>query len=181
MINKDQVTSLPAPENDENVVAWLNGFAKGRRFLLAFADDGVIWGKSENGTWVTSFDAFGRPLAELRGRTLLEAYSFGDQDQVHLYRNGDQWLAKLVKDVGEWIEESQLLWGNDIPHDQKAQVKGFTYLRDKVQRTMDQALPLEGTKEDLKTRAPRLTVHHFIETDENTGEARIFLSSLGQT
>lgn len=178
MTDLNQIIPLDAPSSDEVVVTWLNHLATGHPFLLAFADDGVIWGKSENDKWSTSFEAFGKPLAKLRGQTLQEAFAFGDQDQVHLYRDGEKWTARQVVDTGEWITESQLLWGNNIPEDKYPQIKGFTFLQDRVQRTMDQALPLEVKIEDLETKAPRLIIHHFIETNKDTGEARIFLSRL---
>lgn len=175
MTNQNQATSLSAPENDQGVVAWLDSLAKDHLFLLAFADDGVVWGKAENGKWATSFDAFGAPFAQLRGQTIQEAFAFGESDQIHLYRSGETWQARKVTDTGEWIVESQLLWGDEI---QGEPSQGFTHLFDKVQQSMNHALPLSITIEDLKTKAPRLTIHHFIETDENTGEARIFLSRL---
>jgi CRISPR-associated protein (TIGR03984 family) len=174
MSTNDQTQSLQTPEDDKKVVAWLTGHAKEHSFLLAFADDGVIWGKSENEKWITSYDAFGKPFSELRGETLLEAFAFGESDQVHLYRDGEKWIANRVVDAGEMVVESQLLWGDEAIKIQK----GFTHLHDKVQQSMDQALPLTVKDEELITKAPRLTIHHFIETDENTGEARIFLSRL---
>ncbi len=174
MSTNDQTQSLQAPEGDTKVVAWLVSHAKEHSFLLAFAYDGVIWGKSENEKWTTSYDAFGKPFSELRGETLLEAFVFGESDQVHLYRDGEKWIANRVVDAGEKIVESQLLWG-----DEAVNIKnGFTYLHDKVQQSMDHILPLTVKNEELIAKAPRLTIHHFIETDENTGEARIFLSRL---
>ncbi|RPH70706.1 hypothetical protein EHM76_06480, partial [bacterium] len=85
MTEVQQITLLDAPSNDEGVVAWLNAHAQEDRFLLAFADDGVIWGKPEANKWTTSFDAFGKPFARLRGETLQEAFLFRKEDHIHLY------------------------------------------------------------------------------------------------
>jgi hypothetical protein len=84
MSTNDQIQSLQAPEDDKNVVTWLTGHAKEHPFLLAFADDGVVWGKSENEKWTTSYDVFGKPFSELRGETLQEVFAFSEKDQVHL-------------------------------------------------------------------------------------------------
>lgn len=181
MTDLKQVTPLNAPSTDDGVVAWLDNLSKDHPFLLAFAHDGVIWGKPENGKWSTSFDAFGKPFAQLRGQTLLEAFAFGDKDQVHLYRDGEKWAARQVFDAGEWFDELQLLWGNKW----EAQSKGFTRLADRVQETLEHALPLDiDQTENLDLKAPRLTVRHYITTDEHefddraSGEARIHLSRL---
>ena len=96
------------PENNE-VCAWLEGQMSAKRpTLLAFADDGVIWGRLADGKLVT-----GPAQPELRGKTLQQAFVFGTDDEVHLFRDelGD-WQARLVVDSGDVIVESQILWGD---------------------------------------------------------------------
>jgi CRISPR-associated protein (TIGR03984 family) len=168
-----------APESNEGVVRWLQDNAsKERSNLLAFADDGVIWGVYDGGlkTAPDSFDSELRP--ELNGETLQQAFLFGKNEELRLFRgaNGD-WRACLITDVDgqHVIDESQLLWGNKV---EGQPLGGFTHVRDRVQQAMDHVLPLDLSGLDLNQESPRLLVRHFIDYDNETGEARIFLSRL---
>lgn len=165
---------FPAPE-DGGVGQWLEANSSAtRNFLLAFAYDGVIWGEY-NGGLQTS-----RPVNE---ETLQQAFLFGEKDELRLFRGDDErWKACLITDNGvaddDKIDECQPLWGNDVLT--KQNIPGFTRVRDQVQQAMEHALPssLSLQSLNLKEEGPRLLVRHFIEYDQKTGEARIFLSRL---
>ena len=155
------------PENND-VRAWLESqMSDKRNTLLAFADDGVIWGRWANGKLVT---APNQP--ELRGKTLQQAFVFGADDEVRLFRNelGD-WKARLVVDSGDVIVERQILWG-----DQSEGRQGdFLEVSEFRKGIPNQFLPADGTFGDEE--CVRLEVHHMV-TYEETGEARIALSRL---
>lgn len=179
-INRD----YKAPEKNENLRDWLEKQMNAtRKFLLAFADDGVIWGIYQEGlkTAPQSFDK--KVRRELRGETMQQAYVFGEKDEVCLFRVGQEWKAVQIEDVDgqDVIDEYHVLWGNEVIG---APIDGFAHVRDRIQQSMDDALPIVFEEPiNLDEKAPRLLVRHFIEYDmndseEDTGEARVYLSRL---
>jgi CRISPR-associated protein (TIGR03984 family) len=156
------------PENND-VRAWLESQMNDKRpTLLAFADDGVIWGRWVNSKLVT---ALGQP--ELRGKTLQQAYVFGLADEVRLFRDElGGWQARRVVDTGDVIVESQILWG-----DQSEGRQGdFLEVSEFRKGIPNQFLPVDGVFGDEE--CVRLEVHHMVTYNEETGEARIALSRL---
>ena len=157
------------PENND-VRAWLESqMSEERPTLLAFADDGVIWGRSVNNKLVTGL---GQP--ELRGSTLQQAFVFGQKDEVRLFHDelGD-WKTSHVADTGEVIVESQILWGAQSEGDAQ---NGFLQVSEFRKGIPNQYLPVDGPLgiDDCI----RLEVHHLVEYDKDTGEARIAISRL---
>lgn len=137
--------------------------------LLAFADDGVIWGKLVSGTLEIAPDAPG-----LSEKTLQQASVFGAACEVRLFRNemGDWQVVRLI-DAGQWFPESQILWGNEATGPAK---NGFFYAEEYRAGIAGQWLPVERAF-DAK-ECVRLSVHHLVAYDNETGEARIALSRL---
>jgi CRISPR-associated protein (TIGR03984 family) len=196
----DLVKPDDAPKANENVREWIAQKMKelaqrvadtnGMTYLLAHADDGVIWGKFANGEFHTS-DEVDPNRAEPRKRispvldgiTLQQAFLFNTACEIRLFHDElGNWQARKIDDSGvgedDCIDELQILWGddekavNDLGND-------FTHVRDKRQQGLDHILPIKITDDDLrKNLRARLRVRHFIEADENTGEARIGLSRL---
>lgn len=164
--------SFNAPEIG-NASKWLEDNASdSRKFLLAFADDGVIWGEYKSGL---------KTSVTLDDETLLQAFLFGKEEELRLFRDeAGNWKAYLITDANvaeeDRIDEFQLLWGNEVLDDQN--ILGFTRVRDRAQKAMEHKLPLEMSKVDLNQESPRLHVRHFVQYDKETGEARIFLSRL---
>ncbi|HKJ38881.1 MAG TPA: CRISPR-associated protein Csx19 [Anaerolineales bacterium] len=171
--------TLPTVKNDFDAPKdggakkWLEDNASdSRNFLLAFAYDGVIWGKHDDQLKTSS------PLNE---DTLQQAFLFGDTDELRLFRGEEgEWKACLTTDTNvdreDMIEEYQLLWGTEALSEQT--IPGFTQVRDRVQQAMEHALPLDLNGLNLDEEGPRLLVRHFIDYDNETGEARVFLSRL---
>jgi len=176
--------SVPAAGPD-NLRTWLQEQAKeyGLDYLLAHADDGVVWGKvSSDGTLTTSDEAAkGNKTAEsicppLRLLTLQQARLFGKDAEVLLWRDGDNvFRARLIADVedkngADWLEaydEAQLLWGTQgiaLQH-------GFTLLEDGAQG-LRHAVPFEP--EMSKERA-QLRVRHYLAKEDF---ARVAVSRL---
>src|SRR5947199_5744016 len=98
----------PFPVNDLGEVRpWLQKQAADHHlpWLLAHADDGVIWGRLDGGRLVTSFEAAagdGGALGvcpELRTVTLQQARLFGPAAELLLWRDGGgRWQARLIRD-----------------------------------------------------------------------------------
>jgi len=174
------VTKFDSPNpKDDNVRAWLASQMKpNRQWLLAYADDGVIWGKlTADQKLMTSNDIAPKISPELRWETLQQAYIFGKQGEVRLWREGDDWQARLVigdADETDTIDEYHILWGTKAEESKD----GFTPVREVRQQGMDHLVPLEVITDALKERRLRLLVRHLIEYDEHSGEARITLSRL---
>jgi CRISPR-associated protein (TIGR03984 family) len=175
----DYAQELPAPAGDDAVPAWLAGQANdGRPFLLAFADDGIVWGRWAGGKLMTAAEAANATkfAAPLRGDTLWQASIFGPTDEVRLFRGEDgSWQARLITDKQDVIPESQLLSGDMFVE----AYAGFTHLRDKRQQGLDHIPPVKLSAADLEAgRRARLLIHHQIDRDKATGEARIETSRL---
>lgn len=169
--------------NDQVLHIWLEQQAKeyNLEYLLAHAEDGVIWGRFENNQLTTAEKVFRKPefdvdFPTLRLLTLQQCRIFGKSGEVLLWRSGEKWRSRLVQDKPEVeiIPERQILWGT---HGQKRD--HFTLLWDGLQG-LKHAAPFtdvalgEGNK---LINQVRLLVHHYINYDD-TGVARISLSRL---
>ncbi|MBD2150638.1 TIGR03984 family CRISPR-associated protein [Pseudanabaena sp. FACHB-1277] len=165
---------------------WLERQAKKHnlRYLLAHAEDGVIWGRFDDDGLKTSGDVLFDKCtkfhpAKLRSQTLQECRIFSkDGGELHLWRNGGKWRSHFTADdqYKEKIEERQILWGT---HGEKNEQYGFTLLRDGSQG-LRHAVPFTDIKvdENQKLVKPvRLVVHHYI-TYDDAGVARISHSRL---
>jgi len=186
---KREIRSHPAVvvpvtvEDMSDLQAWLQSQARDFKWLLAHADDGVIWGKvDDNGQLVTSDSVALGVSPPLRSDTLQQARLFSENAELLLWRDGDNQLrSRLIRKPldGETltftdaIDEPQMLWGTDPqPLD-----NGFTLMSDGAQG-MRHAVPLvvSGTF-DEQTRPLRLWVRHYVGEDAN-GFARIVASRL---
>lgn len=156
------------PENND-VRAWLEGqMSDTRPTLLAFADDGVTWGRLVNGRLVT-----GPGQPELRGKTLQQAFVFGADDEVRLFRDElGAWKARWVVDAGDIIVESQILWGDKS----EGRQGDFLQVSEFRKGIPNQFIPVDDIFGDEE--CIRLEVHHMVTYDNETGEARIALSRL---
>lgn len=161
---------------------WLMKQAKEHcpRWLLAHADDGVIWGRvTDAGTLVTSNDAArGNSQAltacpPLRVTTLQQARLFGDEAELLLWRDGDGAMkARLIRDLpadetateldwDEAIDEVHLLWGTTPT----SLAEGFT-LWTHGRQGLRHAVPCvaaEGVQ-----APPQLKIRHYLARAELT-------------
>jgi len=162
--------------------AWLAGQMNEQRpWLLAHADDGVIWGKrGSNGNLTLSSDVFGDPekyplvAVKLRAETLQEARVFGPGGEVRLWRTDEGFAARWLTDDGVGLEalsdEKHLLWhqGNPVEVHQET---GFALLQEgaRGQCHAPPLIPQDGR--------PKLIVRHYVDYDPE-GQAYIALSRL---
>ncbi|MCI0694047.1 CRISPR-associated protein Csx19 [candidate division KSB1 bacterium] len=180
-------------DGTNDVKAWLVKQAEvyKLKWLLAHADDGVIWGRIDGKQLITSHEAAkGNAVAEkacpeLRVETLQQARLFAEHAELLLWRNGDNvWHARLIRDaqagekVGwdESFDELQLLWGTNGKHlhfdDEK---EDFTLLEDGAQG-LRHAVPIKLTLgEKGVTTPPRLRVRHYLVKEDF---ARVAVSRL---
>lgn len=186
---KREITSHPAVikslavESISDVRSWLQEQAvrHNLKWLLAHADDGVIWGELRDGQLVTSDSVAPEISPPLRIETLQQARLFVTRAELLLWRDGNnQWHARLIRDAVEGetpvftdaIDEPQLLWGTHGEHR-----NGFTLLRDGAQG-LRHAVPMELLLgKNNEADPPRLWVRHYLQEDQN-GFIRIVVSRL---
>lgn len=180
------VRKIDTTEVCDDIKKWLEKQAANfaLKWLLAHADDGVIWGRIDNGTLITSseVDEACDISPPLRIETLQQARLFAPHGEILLWRDGDgNWNARLIRDAegGEkvdWeevVDEAQILWGTDG----RVLSKGFTLMSDGGQG-LRHVVPIEVyTKPGDRNRPLRLWVRHYIGED-GEGYARIVASRL---
>lgn len=177
-MNKPKCEPLEVPANFD-IKTWLEEQASQYKlkFLLAHAEDGVIWGKFQDGNLITADSVFSQ-FAKLRKLTLQQCRIFGESSEVMLWKTDEGFKARLIQDEKntEFIPENQILWGTQA----EKICEGFTLVSDGSQG-LCHAVPLADINFDAKQklhRPLRLCVRHYINYDEETGLARIYLSRL---
>ena len=163
------------PTNGE-VRVWLESQMKEHDLptLLAFADDGVIWGHWDGNALTISQD-LDDSYPELKEKTLQQAFAFGKDIEVRLFRNElGEWKAWQIKDDGEFITESQILWG-DKPHEDQPNHDVFQRLLAERKGIPPQLIPIKGNVDPAS--CIRLEVHHLVDFTAD-GEAFIAISRL---
>ena len=167
-----------------DVRVWLQNQAvtHNLKWLLAHADDGVIWGRVDNGQLVTSDTVAPKVSPPIRAETLQQARLFAEHAELLLWRDGDnRWHARLIHNARDGekptftdaIDEPQILWGTDP----QPLANGFTLMSDGAQG-LRHAIPLDVRgKFDESSRPLRLWVRHYVQDDES-GFSRIVASRL---
>jgi CRISPR-associated protein (TIGR03984 family) len=173
-MNKPLCQHLEIPANLD-LKTWLEEQAKENQlnYVLAHADDGVIWGKFQDGTLQTADSVFSQ-FPKLRSCTLQQCRVFGENAEVMLWKVDRGFKARLIKDEEktEFIPEHQILWGTQ----KESEREGFTLVSD-GQQGLRHAVPLTEITFKNNERPLRLTIHHYIDYDDS-GVARIYLSRL---
>ncbi len=149
------------------------GEARKLRYFLAHDDDGVIWGRIDQGQLKLSGEAFPEYVnVPLRALTLQQARLFDEAGELLVWRGDDGWRGRFFNDDGEEIlnDEIHRLWGT--ASDPPGPKDGFTLMRDGDQGLLH-APPLTLPRD---ARAA-LTVRHYVDYDEQ-GQAYIALSRL---
>jgi CRISPR-associated protein (TIGR03984 family) len=143
----------------------------GLQWLLAHADDGVIWGELRQGELHLSCDAFPEVSPLLRIETLQQVRLFGHLAELLMWRDESTWRVRLIQDdageLHQYYDEANLLWGTDV--DRKKD--GFVLLY-QGKEGLRHAPPLASADS-----RPRLKVRHYIAYDRD-GQAYIAHSRL---
>ncbi|MGB0384011.1 MAG: type III-D CRISPR-associated protein Csx19 [Ardenticatenaceae bacterium] len=165
---------------NDDPASWLVKQAQehGLRYLLAHADDGVIWGRVDDDKLLTSHDVMPKYSPKLCSITLQQCRLFSQRGELLLWNDEGQWCARLVTDHNiseeDYFEEKQILWGDKVDRVDKKTT--FSFMREGAQG-MRHAVPIYVLKEEAQNRRLRLIVRHFI-TYNNDGEASIRTSRL---
>jgi len=173
------IESVDAQPEKGKVVEWLHlQMSEKCPFLLAFADDGVIWRKWVKGEIKEPPETPDLPkMPELREGTLLQAFVFGAECEVRLFKDElGVWKTLRVVDGDDpelVIKESQILWGDKVTEPVK---NGFFYAEEYRAGILGQWLPVERAFD--ANECARLQIHHLVEFNKETGEAQIALSRL---
>lgn len=170
--------------DDKTLISWLEEQATNWKlnYLLAHAEDGVVWSRFDEGQLTTAEKVFDKSdfkvdFPSLRLFTLQQCRVFSQNGEVLLWRTGETLLARLVQDNPDTDKirpERQILWGT---HGEKRE--NFTLLWDGSQG-LKHAVPFTDIALDKHHKLinpVRLIVHHYI-TYDNDGLARIHLSRL---
>jgi CRISPR-associated protein (TIGR03984 family) len=163
--------------------AWLAGHMYDQiSFLLAHANDGVIWGRLQgDGTLKLSSDVYNDPkkypslAVPLTSETLQQARLFGPDGELFLWRRGGGFIARMIADGPQpssdtLPDEEYLLWGDQV----RASSGDFTILVE-GQRGLAHAVP------PIENQPPKgrvaLVVRHYIDYDDQN-QAYVALSRL---
>ncbi len=146
------------------------------QYLLAYADDGVIWGYVKDGKLFCSGekDSFPDTSPALREKTLWEARLFGEKGEWLLWRSEDQWHARTLTETkskdNDAFTENYILWGTDDAGDPQG---GFYPVRE-----ADMGI-LHTPPIPMKSRhALRLKIRHYLDYDDEACAAYVKLSRL---
>jgi CRISPR-associated protein (TIGR03984 family) len=172
---------VPALPNADALKQWIETqhIAYQLSYLIAHAEDGVIWGRFEAQQLVTA-DHLWKCVPKLQPNTLQQVRIFGKNAEVMLWHKDAGWQARVIQDVqqqADCVHEEQMIWGTQA----EATEQGFTLLTD-GQQGLRHAVPLSNVpcrSEDNKSlhRPVRLQVKHYIGVD-NAGVCYIYLSRL---
>lgn len=160
---------------------WLAAFARAEMpWLLAHADDGVIWGRWESkGMLKLSSDVFADPnqypaiAVKLSAQTLQQARVFGPAGELLAWRSENGFAARLIEDGSQLPldalhDEKHLLWGPGTGEIRE----GFALLQE-GQQGLQHAPP----KSPPANGRLALIVRHYVDYDDQ-GQAYISLSRL---
>ncbi len=165
---------------------------EGLQWLLAYCDDGVVWGCRDAGQWRLATDEFPGVVPMLGEENLKQLRLFGPQRELLFWRTDDKFLGREVTDLPTPLpdndplrrqEEEYLVLGDRVLESQTAKGVGgsrFTLIGDR--RGARHAVPWRVKPDDygsdLQRHWPlRLLVRHYFTCDEN-GLIRVAASRL---
>lgn len=169
---------VPVGEGDlVDLPGWLTRQAAeyGLVWLLAHADDGVIWGRFDNGGLHSSSTAAPDISPPLRAITLQQCRLFGEGGELLLWPGDDGWCARLLTDAPadkDSFDEAQIVWGTEA----QPLSGGFTLLREGSEERLH-AVPLAADGKAAEERRIRLLIRHYLAYSDD-GEARVAASRL---
>lgn len=152
------------------------------QYLLAHADDGVIWGRLDGEELITSHDVAPEYSPPLRAETLQTARIFARAGELLIWRGeAGAWAGRLIADAApgataEWaeaFEERQVLLGTNA----RLLERGFARMSEGSQG-LCHVVPLNLSGQiDERSRPLRLVVRHYLKAD-NYGFVRVNASRL---
>lgn len=165
-----QISPIPDLPDESNFAGWLNQQATQYALTtaLAFADDGVIWGRFD-GAWKWSGDSFD-VSPPLRWNTLQQIRLFGADAEVFLWRANGAWAGRVIAESAghehEYFDERQLMWGEKDGEEKN----GFALMRDDRQ-------DLRHTPPVKIANEGKLCTRNYLDYDQD-GSVKIIASRL---
>jgi len=165
-------TSVDTAGFGEQRIAWLiKNWRFGDAWLLAFQDDGVIWGKLKQGAITCSDASMGVSSPKLSVPRLWRLHLFNNDAELRLWMNAGDLHGAFITDGADvqdhHVDEELILWGTELV----STVNDFSHLRE-GERGIEHAVPYPITKEALSARKRvRLVTRQYIGFDPKTGEA----------
>ena len=162
--------------------------AAGTQWLLAYCDDGVVWGRYKQEKWNLSSKPFPGVSPELSAENLQQLRLFGKEREVLIWRADDGFSGRVLTDTKVTDEnkeqlrpkqESQILIGDRLlagPYD------GFSLVGEAGGAR--HAVPVHCEPEDFNRggQSPwwplRLTLRHYMTQGQDAGTVRIAASRL---
>jgi CRISPR-associated protein (TIGR03984 family) len=164
--NLDKVKyTVTGPNKVLDPIAEINDQLKGGKFeyLLAHADDGVIWGIVINENLTLSSEYFPEISPKLRSETLREVRLFGQKGEWFLWQTANGLQSREIiegqGEEGETISESLILWGTDCE-----ETRGKFSLVREADMGIRQALPMPWNGRHKN----RLLYKHYLDYDKNS-------------
>jgi CRISPR-associated protein (TIGR03984 family) len=175
-----------------NVVTQTGFNVAERGWILVQADDGVLWGRVENGQPV--FPNGGATISPT-STTAWSVRVFNDKAELLLWKDDATWRWRVLSDDGvadadtkwtEWIEERMMLYGTRAV----GQENGFATMYEGSEglvHTVPLKLAEPGKEKPFNRTANnqpepyhplRLVVRHYLEEDTDTGMVKIVASRL---
>lgn len=164
---------------------WLSQqmYAHRLKYLLAHADDGVIWGRLDGEELITSHTVAPEYSPPLREATLQTVRIFARAGELFIWRDEDgEWAGRLILEttslggMPEWasaFDEHQVLWGTNAV----SRERGFVLVSDGSQGLFH-VVPLNIPGPiDEQIRPLRLVVRHYLKAD-NYGFTQVNASRL---
>ncbi|WP_165774755.1 type III-D CRISPR-associated protein Csx19 [Candidatus Viridilinea mediisalina] len=164
----------------DDLRAWLTAQAvqHGLRWLLAHADNGIIWGEVREGQLKLASEALGLQELRLARATLQQARLFGPNGELRLWQGPKGLQAHLCHDEPDeshttpsYFDETYLLWGT---HRERSN-DGFSLLLEGAQGIRHTPPLAFNPNED--TQRAKLLVRHYVKADA-TGVVRVVASRL---
>lgn len=153
------------------------------RWLLAWSDGGVTWGRRAGVGWRLSSAPFPEASPPIEEPALQELRLFGPEAEIRLWRADGGFQGRRIADApGEDLQppvtprnESWLLVG-----DRLAAVRdGFALVNGRAGRRQALPLPLETDENQAERTLPwRLEIRHHFEQSPETGAVRVALTRL---
>ncbi len=134
--------------------------------LLAFALDGLIWGRLDSAELTIANDVGANHSPQLLPTTLQELRLFNQSAELFIWRAGDGFRMRTIYDLpGDsqpYFDEKQILWGDAT---QETADPNFTTMSDGVQG-LHHTVPIKLAVDSAEGRPLRLTLRHYLAEDE---------------
>lgn len=146
-------------------------------YVLAHANDGVIWARVEGQVLITAHEAGDSNAPNLDLDQLQQMRLFGETGEVMLWRHASSWRFRTVSDAADgpeacpYYDEKQMLWGTE-----STLLKSNFSLLTEGKQGQRHAVPIAvaGTLSD--TRRVTMTLRHYLNNDSHP--ARVVLSRI---